>query len=445
MEISKARRASLAIAERHNIGIEEAIDRMKKQSVFLIASAEIMRSVSMQIAFLTTVNVSSRVFCGGVICQIPVDIPNLLRLGSGSFKSLVHSYGGLVQKNQPLKNDIKILFGIECYDGNCIESVSSGWRGGVNFFGKERVVMKENNHHVSLGPVLAASMAVFYAFCKAFRLIDNLIEMNTGASLWNLNSGKLWHKDEHDGPDLPRLPRNVWILGLGHLGQAYMWTLGLMNFKIPKKATFLIQDNDVVGEENIGSQILCITEDIGFPKTRPCYRFLELLGYKTQIIEKPYVTGDSDQKWMEAYKFLLNGVDNIDARKGISSRYVNIYLDGGTNGKLPLFDSFTLKNVFETGLDYNHLWGGEGSGSGILHKNLYERYQKKNGCGVLTNIGISTPFIGSFGAAVLVSELIRALNKGKKYSVVTMQLRDLDSLTAIEVGSYDNSLLRYSI
>jgi hypothetical protein len=63
----------------------------------------------------------------------------------------------------------------------------------------------------------------------------------------------------------------------------------------------------------------------------------------------------------------------------------------------------------------------------------------------LTNIGISTPFVGLFSSAIIVSELIRSLNKGKRYSIISLQMRDLTSIEAIENGIYNNELLRFAL
>ena len=81
----------------------------------------------------------------------------------------------------------------------------------------------------------------------------------------------------------------------------------------------------------------------------------------------------------------------------------------------------------------------------MLHKNLYERYNKENKCGILTNIGVSVPFVGLFGATLVIGELIRSMNHGTIYSIVSLRMSDLSSVVAVEVGTYDNELLRFAI
>jgi molybdopterin/thiamine biosynthesis adenylyltransferase len=445
MDIKHTNRAAFAVAEKHNLDINEACKLMNSASIWLVAGVSIKHSFVEQLAYITALNIAHRVFLGGVHCVLPSNIPNLLKFKSEYFGDLIPQFGGRVIDDSSMKDDVKILFGLECYDDNCIEAVSSGWRGGVNFTNQARVEFSDRNNLISLGPIAAASLACFYAFNKTYHLTSDEIDINSGISLWNLNSGDEWHKDENDGPNKLNMPRNIWALGLGHLGQAYLWTLGLMTFDEPNKILFLLQDADTVEKENTGSQVLSSEQNIGYPKTRACMKFLENLGFRTQILEKQLVTGDSEQNWMENFPFLLNGVDNIKTRKSIRTNHLELFLDGATNGSSLLFDSFTMKNVLKIQKDINDLWPEFETTETILHKNLYDRYEKTHKCGFMTNIGVSTPFVGLFSSAIVVSELIRSLNCGKSYSIVSLQLRDLYDITAIENTSYDKGLLRFAI
>jgi hypothetical protein len=445
MNLQHTNRAAFAIAEKHDLGIDEACIQMKNAVIWLIADESIKTSYSRQISYLTTINIAHRVFLGGVRCILPSNTPNLLPMHAESLNELVKNYGGTIAEDNYTKENVKVLFGIECFDNKCIEVVGNGWQGGVTFYQQERVFFDEKINLISLGPIMAASIACYFAFCKIYNILDNEIELNTGISLWDLNSLENWHKKEYDGPQVLNMPRNIWTLGLGHLGQAYLWTVGLMPFKEPKKSLFLLQDADIIDSENIGSQILCFPNNIGKPKTRPCLGFLESLGFRTQIVEKPFIEGDSKQEWMDDYRILLNGVDNTKTRKSITIEQLDLFLDGATNGTFALFDSFTMKNICKLGKNKDELWLEIINEDKIFHKKLYEKYEKAYKCGQLTNIGISTPFVGLFGAAIVISELIRSLNHGKAYSIITLQVRDLPNMVAIQKGNYGKELLRFAL
>jgi molybdopterin/thiamine biosynthesis adenylyltransferase len=445
MDIIHENRAAIALAELHNTDLPEANKMINNSKVWLIASNSIILSLTEQIAYITAVNIANRVFRGGVNCILPEDVPNLLVLKAVSFEDLVIQYGGLLATDTPDKNEVKLLFGFECYDENCLEVVAEGWRGGVNLFNQQRVTFTKKDNPISLGPVAAGSLACYFAFCKIFKLTGSDLLINTGVSLWNINSGTEWHKDSNDGPRNINMPRKIWALGLGHLGQAYLWTLGLMPFTNPSNVLFLLQDDDTVENENIGSQVLCSDSNIGFPKTRACLKFLEDLNFRTQIIEKRFLLGNFEEKWLKEFPFLLNGVDNAETRRNINKNYLKLFLDGATNGSSSLFDSFTIKNVTYIEKEADILWPLAEPDEIVLHKNLYERYNKENKCGILTNIGVSVPFVGLFGATLVIGELIRSMNHGTIYSIVSLRMSDLSSVVAVEVGTYDNELLRFAI
>lgn len=445
MELEHTNRVAFAIAEKHDINIEEAVSQMNDSSIWILADESITNSYSKQVAFLTAVNIAHRVFLGGVCCLLPANTPNLLKLESKYFNDLVFQFGGIISDKNPSRQAIKILIGIECYDDQCIEAISSGWRGGLNFYNQDRILFSDTDNNISMGPIASASLACYYSFCKAYQINNDGIDLNVGISLWNLNSGKEWYQNENDGPNKLFLPKNIWTLGLGHLGQAYLWTLGMMPFNKPDETLILLQDADVVEIENIGSQVLCFEKNIGKPKTRACMDFLEELHFKTQIIEKHFVDGDSDQEWVKNFPFILNGVDNIKTRKSINKDSFKLFLDGATNGKYELFDSFTMKNISNLKKDTDKLWPEADINGSIFHKNLYQRYEKTHQCGQLSNIGISTPFVGLFSSTIVISELLRSLNQGKCYSIVSLQLRDLTSIEAIESGIYNKELLRFAV
>jgi|GEM_PF-1039585 molybdopterin/thiamine biosynthesis adenylyltransferase len=443
MEINHVNRAVIAIAEKHNIAIDDALKEMNNKSIWLVADETIINSYSKQLSFITTLNIAHRIFLNGVYCVLPSQVSNLLKFKVATLNDLVVQFSGICSEDESLFEDIKILFGKECYDSQCIEIIACGWRGGVNFFGNERIFFSGDNS-LALGPILASSIATYYAFCKIYKLRET-IDVNVGISLWNLNAGSNWYHDEFDGPINLNMPRTIWDLGLGHLGQAYIWTLASFKIENSSKIQFLLQDSDVVDVENLGSQVLCQAKDIDKYKTRPCLQFIEEMGFDARIIEKRFELTDDEQDWMSNYPLLLNGVDNVKTRKSISNKFIKLYLDGATNGSSELFDSFTMNNVYSRNKTLDEIWTDVAAENYILHRNLYDRYEKAEKCGSLSNIGISTPFVGLFSSTIIVSELLRSLNQGEKYSIISLQMRDLYGIEAVKDGFYNKELFRYAL
>lgn len=435
-DIQHVNRASIAIAEKHNLELDASNRLLEDAELWLIAGKSIATSVPLQAAYLTAINAGKRTFMKGINCIIDKDIPNLLPVKANTFNELVERYGGKIEMNSPGGTDLKLIFGLPAIDGNSVEVICNGWQAGINFFGDRQIKLSTSDTKVALGGIAAAALGLFYMFNHKFRIIDNLPELSNGISLWDLGRNEKWHEPENSGPNEIKFPKQVWCVGLGHLGQAYLWTLGLMH---KNKCLVALQDDDTIDEENLGSQVLCYKDDIGLPKARICSDFLTSIGFHTQILEKPFIKEDQYHDWSAPYKILLNGVDNVKTRRIIDPGRYKISLDGGTNGKLELFDSFTMKNLGLQEKPPTEIWRENGSNE-ILHKNLYERTKKEHGCGQLVNIGISTPFVGLFSAAMIVSELLRSLNKGKAYSSVSLQMRDLFSIRAVNKSPYDKRL-----
>lgn len=53
-------------------------------------------------------------------------------------------------------------------------------------------------------------------------------------SLWEPAPNVDWLEEDDREPEIAYLPNQLWLIGLGHLGQAYLWGLGLLSFSDDK-------------------------------------------------------------------------------------------------------------------------------------------------------------------------------------------------------------------
>lgn len=109
-----------------------------------------------------------------------------------------------------------------------------------------------------------------------------------GLSLWNQAPSADWWSAASDGPEPKALPADFWLIGLGHLGQAFLWTIGLLNFEDPSSARLFLQDDDVVGRSTESTSILTFSEDKERLKTRVCSQWAERCGFSTRLIERRF-------------------------------------------------------------------------------------------------------------------------------------------------------------
>ena len=76
-----------------------------------------------------------------------------------------------------------------------------------------------------------------------------------GISLWN--PGLDWLGSDAVGPDDVRIaPSRWWVIGLGHLGQAYLWTIGLLPYVDPSGIVIMLQDEDRITEAKTSTGLL---------------------------------------------------------------------------------------------------------------------------------------------------------------------------------------------
>lgn len=92
------------------------------------------------------------------------------------------------------------------------------WPGGVVLNPAERLLEDDDQ---PLAGVLAGALGVSEAF-QATRGLAVAGRRTIGISLWRPDVP--WRAPDAVGPSLEVLPEKMWLLGLGHLGQAFAWS-----------------------------------------------------------------------------------------------------------------------------------------------------------------------------------------------------------------------------
>jgi len=59
------------------------------------------------------------------------------------------------------------------------------------------------------------------------------------------------------------LPGALWMIGMGNLGQAYLWALGSLPYADPGSVSLVLQDYDRITEENWATSVLVKEETYG--------------------------------------------------------------------------------------------------------------------------------------------------------------------------------------
>jgi hypothetical protein len=132
-----------------------------------------------------------------------------------------------------------------------------------------------------------------------------------GLDLWNLHGD--WLKGG-SGPLLERLPSEVWMVGMGNLGQAYLWTVGLLPYG-HKALRLVLQDTDIVAHSNLSTSMLTNRIMLRTKKTRATAEWAQARGFEASVVERNFapnfMVGPREPS------VALIGVDNALARQAV--------------------------------------------------------------------------------------------------------------------------------
>jgi hypothetical protein len=135
-----------------------------------------------------------------------------------------------------------------------VRAVFGGWRGGIVPAPCE--AMPVPAPVMALGPMLSAALAVNEAFLYVSGHVGVAGRRAVGLSLWDPAPACDWLGTTVTEPVLSLLPARLWLIGLGHLGQAYLWARGLLPFARPQDLSLVLQDIDIITPSTESTSIL---------------------------------------------------------------------------------------------------------------------------------------------------------------------------------------------
>ena len=201
----------------------------------------------------------------------------------------------------------------------------SGWAGGVVTDAEAR--LKRGSEFVLSG-ILAAGMAVSECFqCVVGN--PRAGRRAIGLSLWRPDLD--WRAVESAGPHCAYLPVSYWLAGLGHLGQAYAWAIGLLPYTQRKMISVLLQDYDFIVKANESTSSLSThANDVGKRKTRARWRpapRIGRFGFRTTIVERAF--DGQTYRIGEEPLLILSGFDRPEPRRLLGGAGFDRVIDAG--------------------------------------------------------------------------------------------------------------------
>lgn len=296
-----------------------------------------------------------------------------------------------------------------------------GWTAAVVPLADERL---DEQGDCAAAAVLAGAMAVAEIF-QFYRGTQPLAcQRRIGWSLWE--PGTPWSAAAR-GPSLTVLPQSAWLVGLGNLGQAYLWTLGLLPYAADQ-GELVLQDFDFVSVANKSTSLLSRERDVGRRKTRMAAAWAEHRGFRTSLIERPFDANfivSSDEPCVG-----LVGVDNPATRRLVERVGFKRVFEAGL-GRGPSDYLGITVHTFPASRNAQDCWQEPTSppvdpAQTTARKQAYQHLHAASGdtCGVLRLAGrsIATPFTGAAAGALVVGELLRLCHGGPRVEYTSVHL-----------------------
>ncbi len=422
-------RLSLGIIEKQRCTPEEAIQKLESLKISLVCGEKIKESLPLQAALITAVNTGKRAFLGGVYIQIPANTPCLLPWpAEKNLNDILAEVGGYVTDETPI-GCFSLMFGLPGdIETNSMRVICNNWQGGVL---SENIELPfDESGTIPTGGIFAGGLAIGLAFLKESGITISSCDKSVGVSLWRPDLH--WLDETSKGPNINLLPKKYWLLGLGHLGQAYIWNIGLLPYQLPHDITLFLQDYDRIVEANVSAGLLCEKKDAGIYKTRKCNSWLEARGFNTIITERKF---DEHTRRVNDEPFVaLCGFDSASSRLNLEEAGFDLIVEAALGNSLATFDNIILHTFPEASKSSKEIWGDidetKTEINEVIHNILKEKDKEK--CGIvplsIASKAISASFVGACSGAMVIAELLKGLHGGKRFEKIIAHLREIDNI-----------------
>lgn len=404
-----------------------------------------------QAALGTLVNAGHRAFLGGVAVRAEED--SVLTEGWVAGRPLstaVAELGG--RMTEALSPDLPtIVVGEPTRQSTgriVLWTTCGGWAGGVVEDPGDRL----DGDGMILSGVLAGALGVSESFQHVLGS-PRAGRRNAGLSLWRPDLP--WHDPDGAGPPLGWLPAALWLLGLGHLGQGYAWSLGWLPYAAPTDVVVFLMDTDIIISGNKATGLLLRDHDLGHRKTRVVATRLEDdLGMRTAIVERHF----DNTLWPidDEPLLALAGFDHPGPRRQLGgersgeSRFRRVVDAGLGSGPVEYLDM--LIHTFPSQLDPATAFPDRERprlSMPSAYTTEIERMIEVGTdvgdatCGMteIAGISVAAAFVGATAGTLVIGDVLRHMHGGREVAVLSLDLRSpayIDAPENTAPGPYFN-------
>ena len=412
---------------------DEAMALLQSFGLTIHVGAAIATSREEQVALLTLVNAARRSFLAGVeVVGLP-DAKPLTRLTQAkTLTQAVKEVGGRVVKRAKPTWPAAVIGDVPrpVLKHPVWRLAWSGWRAGV-------VPAREGDANLAapamaLAPVLAAACCAAEAF--AYHAKDHAMAGHRplGMSLWNPAAD--WLADDASEPVLAWLPSQLWLIGLGNLGQAFSWALATLPYADTKDVKLVLQDDDRIATSNDSTSLLSFIKDVGQRKARCLGAWLDARGFETRLLENRFGTWTALTPDDPAVA--LCGVDNPLARAALERPGFGLVVEAGLGAGPEAFRSLSVHS-FPASRRAEDIWTKDvgPATADVEHLPAYQAMKAAgaDACGLtqLASRTVGVPFVGLTAGVTVIAELLRRLNGGMAFELIAGSVAALDAVESV--------------
>lgn len=381
-----------------------------------------------QATLLTAVALARRIFLGGVVVSGSLRIPLTVPLSLGpTLAEAVIQLGGTVSPAPVELPTIVIGGGRAPQRGTfAVRTATAGWCGGI--LPLDHALQLPARPPMPLAGMLAASLAVNEAFLHFNREMPAAGRRLVGLSLWEPSAATDWITSPVDEPALRYLPSHLWLLGLGHLGQAYLWGLGLLPYRAASGLNLVLQDVDIITASTESTSILSDASLIGRKKTRAMATWAKQRGFETVITERLFDANFKRDVTEPA--IALCGLDNAESRCSLDQVGFDLIVEAGLGRGHRDFRTMRL-HTLPGSRPASEIWKTTPVREIIEGRPAYQRLLAEgilDRCGMtqLAGKAVGAPFVGAIAATLVLSEVLRLLHGGGVHNIIDVDLLSFD-------------------
>lgn len=413
-ELLNDRGVQLVMAADAGLDLDAA--RLRLERATLVLDIDDEAGAAAHALALAAARCALKMFRGGVFLRHGGDGPRLVGFDPpGPLKRVLVQWG--VKLTQAPAHALRLRIGARvAAESADLYAWTDGWTARIAPTPPKETSLAGN----AVSGVLAGAMAVAELFRRA--VLDDVLALRAPRALSAWGPG-----DAPADAAISKLPQALWLLGLGNLGQASAFTLGLLPWRDTGEVSLLLQDGDRVGPENLMVQLLTDHSWIRQKKARALAAWFEARGFVATIEERRYRAGMKPEEGEP--RLMLAGVDNLTARRAAAVAGFDLVLDAGLGATGA--EAFDLRlHAFPGSISVEQAWPDlQQTAPTALRENLEKLVSQGriDMCGAQTIAGkaVGVPVTALAAAALQIGQLCRALATGRCAEKVDVSLADV--------------------